>query len=92
MRRNFAIGAITLYICTSIYSGIVIRPLAETAKDLEKSISKEDLPEEDSEPGFIPLPFTLRQEDGLPYRGSDPEWQAFVKLSKDPESLKRIQS
>lgn len=59
---------------------------------MEKTLDEESRKElmEANEPLFIPFPGTTREVKPRPYRGSDPEWQEFVKFSKDPELGKRI--
>jgi hypothetical protein len=39
---------------------------------------------------FIPFPLTMKKIPGQPYRGSDPEWREFVRLSKDPQAQRRV--
>jgi len=39
---------------------------------------------------LIPLPFTKTTFPSEPYRGSDPEWREFVKVSRDPALQQRI--
>jgi hypothetical protein len=39
---------------------------------------------------LIPLPFTKTTFPSEPYRGSDPEWREFVKVSRDPVLQQRI--
>lgn len=45
--------------------------------------------EEDDNSLFIPFPGTTRQVNPPPYKGSDPEWQEFLKFSKDQGRQKR---
>ena len=40
---------------------------------------------------FFPIPFTTRVVESPPYRGSDPEWQAFIRVNNDRELLRSIQ-
>lgn len=46
--------------------------------------------EEEDKPLFIPFPGTTKQLKPVPYRGSDPEWQAFIKFSQDQDLAKRV--
>jgi hypothetical protein len=39
---------------------------------------------------FIPFPLTLEKFDPQPYTGRDPEWQEFVRISKDRALLNNI--
>ncbi|KAL2270732.1 hypothetical protein VTJ83DRAFT_103 [Remersonia thermophila] len=38
-----------------------------------------------TEPRFIPFPFTTKARPPEYYSGSSPEWQEFVRISKDPK-------
>ncbi|KAK6948935.1 hypothetical protein Daesc_009007 [Daldinia eschscholtzii] len=48
--------------------------------------------EEEFDPFFIPLPFTTRLVPSPPYKYTDPEWQAFIKVNQDREKVRGIQS
>lgn len=39
---------------------------------------------------FIPFPGTTKQLPVTPYRGSDPEWQEFIKFSQDLTAGKKV--
>lgn len=41
---------------------------------------------------FLPFPFTTEEVKQPLYRGSDPEWQTFVKISQDKKLLQEIKS
>jgi hypothetical protein len=45
---------------------------------------------ENQKPIFIPFPGTTKKLKPKPYRGSDPEWQEFVKFSKDRPLQNRV--
>ncbi|KAH8648087.1 hypothetical protein BGZ60DRAFT_535213 [Tricladium varicosporioides] len=80
--KSALIFSIALYVSTSIYGKVVLEPLANFASTLPPP------PEEDEEHDhdhnlFVPFPGTVKQLKPRPYRGSDPEWQEFVKFSKD---------
>ena len=66
-----------------LYDSVVFAPLAQL-----------DLPDEEemkaTPPLFIPFPGTTEQLEPQPYRGSDPEWQEFIKFSKDQAEGKRV--
>ena len=70
--------------CWIIFDALVLAPLDQVADELEV----DDEPEEDSI--FIPFPGTTKLVQPSPYRGTDPEWQEYVKFSKDPALGKRI--
>ncbi|KAI2638466.1 hypothetical protein GGS21DRAFT_441236 [Xylaria nigripes] len=44
---------------------------------------RQELEELEASPTFIPFPGFTRMVDSKPYRGSDPEWQAYLKVNKD---------
>jgi len=81
-----------VYLGCSVLDAMVLEPLA---RNLDETL--EDLPDDGEEEGeeeegslFIPFPGTTKQLEPKPYRGSDPEWQAFIKFSKDQELVKRV--
>jgi hypothetical protein len=55
-----------------------------------KNIPEDEFDEEDEDPLFIPFPGTTKQKKPEPYRGSDPEWQEFIKFSKDQALAKSV--
>ncbi|KAK2594265.1 hypothetical protein QQS21_008044 [Conoideocrella luteorostrata] len=51
----------------------------------------EELAEEEDEPLlFLPFPFTTTEVKQPPYKGSDPEWLAFLAVNKDLQAQKDI--
>jgi hypothetical protein len=77
-----AVYFITFYVLTDVYSRLVLDPLEKAATEALGELPAEEL-EEVEEPIFIPFPGTVKELKRRPYRGSDPEWQEFVKFSKD---------
>lgn len=78
--RNAAIGAGVMYVCWSAYfTRVVVPPIADHI-------------EEDGAPIFFPFPFTSKVVESRPYKGSDPEWQAYIRISKDKDLLLKIKS
>jgi hypothetical protein len=79
-------------LCWQVYNRVVLDPLEEAAiealKDMDKSVQKEI--EEDDRPLFVPFPGTTKQVTPRPYRGSDPEWQEYIKFSKNQALGKRV--
>jgi len=73
----------TLY---AIFTTVVLSPLDKL--DLDEETAKEM--DEQGGSIFIPFPGTIKQVQPPPYRGSDPEWQEYVKFSKDPALGRRI--
>ena len=72
---------ITAYVGISIYERLVLDPLDRALEQELKELPAEEL--EEDKPLFIPFPGTTKELKPKPYRGSDPEWQEFVKFSKD---------
>ncbi|RFU32774.1 hypothetical protein B7463_g3555, partial [Scytalidium lignicola] len=68
---------------------IVLEPLERAALEALKNVPEKELQEEDG-PIFIPFPGTTKQINPPPYRGSDPEWQEFIKFNKDQELAKNV--
>jgi len=77
-----AVYFITCYILADVYTRLVLDPLEKAAADALEGLPADEL-EEVEEPIFIPFPGTVKELKRRPYRGSDPEWQEFVKFSKD---------
>ena len=67
----------------------MLDPLERAAVEAMKDMP-EELTEEDHKPMFIPFPGTTKQLKAKPYRGSDPEWQEFIKFSKDQKLAQRV--
>lgn len=64
--------------------------LRRNPRDTDTSADEErDKETEDGAPMFIPLTWSRLQEGEL-YAASDPEWQAFVQLSKDRKKLQNL--
>lgn len=72
-------------LCSWTYNNFVFRPL-------EQAMDDPDLPEleEEMQPMFFPLPLTWKEVKQASYRGSDPEWQEFIKLSKQQDLIQQI--
>ncbi|KAI9744422.1 MAG: hypothetical protein M1818_001951 [Claussenomyces sp. TS43310] len=90
---SIVVGTVTLVVCYTLLNRVLLSPLDRIADDLENSLderTKKELDEEEIEPLFIPFPGTTRQVKPRPYRGNDPEWQEFIKFSKDPTLGKRV--
>jgi hypothetical protein len=87
--RAFAATCAAYYVCWEWYDYNVLGRLASALDDDDEPLSDEEL--EELEPLFIPFPFTTRQIESLPYRGIDPEWQAFVKISKDQKIVRSLE-
>ncbi len=84
---------IGFYACYQLYSKLILDPLESAASEAIKNLSEEEIREMESEeqkPFFIPFPGTTKQLPPKPYKGSDPEWQEFVKFSKDKDLAKQV--
>jgi hypothetical protein len=69
-----------------VFTAVVLSPLDNL--ELDEETAKEI--DEQGASIFIPFPGTIKQVQPLPYRGTDPEWQEYIKFSKDPALGKRI--
>lgn len=78
--RNVAIGAGVLYVCWSVYlTRVVVPPIAKHI-------------EEDGTPIFFPFPFTSKVVESRPYKGTDPEWQEYIRIARDRDLLLKIRT
>lgn len=94
--RTFLLGAGISLGCYHLYWSTVLNPFLrhidreyESLSAAEKQALDEEI-EEESEPWFIPFPLTTKQVAQPPYKGADPEWQQYVKISKDLELQQKI--
>jgi hypothetical protein len=76
----------TFAILYGVFTSVVFSPLDNLSLDEETAREVE----EQGGSIFIPFPGTIKQVQPPPYRGSDPEWQEYIKFSKDPALGKRI--
>ncbi|KAI1743406.1 hypothetical protein F4680DRAFT_410047 [Xylaria scruposa] len=76
----------------ALYEGLIRVLIALVdEEDLEMTEEeRQELEEAEEEPFFIPFPGFTQTVEPVPYRGSDPEWQAYIKVSKNPELLDSI--
>ncbi|KAL3425715.1 hypothetical protein PVAG01_02506 [Phlyctema vagabunda] len=89
--RGMIVSFVVIYVCYSLYSRVVFDPLEVAATEALKGMPDDSEDHEDERPPFfIPFPGTTRVVKPVPYRGSDPEWQEFVKFSKDQALSKKI--
>ena len=67
------------------FTRTVLAPLDRATEELENEESEADSETtKDLEDWFfIPFPGTIKQIPQLPFRGTDPEWEAYVKFNKD---------
>ncbi|KAL7620823.1 hypothetical protein AAE478_009821 [Parahypoxylon ruwenzoriense] len=92
--KNFIIAGCIYYACYQAYAVSVFGTLGAWLDEQEEGMTKterEELAEDMLEPLFIPLPFTTKMVESPPYRYSDPEWKAFVSVSKDRDLMRAIQ-
>lgn len=88
--RGVLTSIFTFYVCYTFYCHFVLDPLERAATEALKNMPDDDDEEEDEKPLFIPFPGTTKMIEPVPYRGSDPEWQEFIKFSRDTALSKRI--
>ncbi|KAI0169969.1 hypothetical protein GGR52DRAFT_552387 [Hypoxylon sp. FL1284] len=86
---NLVMAGCVYYACYRVYMAAVFRPWAES----DETTTAAEEAEEDEWPGYaIPLPFTTRMVDSPPYKGTDPEWQTYIKLNKNKELLLNVRA
>ncbi|UNI23351.1 hypothetical protein JDV02_009177 [Purpureocillium takamizusanense] len=91
-----AFTTFALYACWQIFATVVIDPLLDWADHEWEALSEkekqemEEFTEEDEPILFLPFPFTTKEVQQLPYKGSDPEWAMFVAVNKDKQLQKDI--
>jgi hypothetical protein len=87
--RMLALYFVTFYVCIDVYNHLVLDPLERAAMEALQDLPAE-AEEEAEEPIFIPFPGTVKELKRKPYRGSDPEWQEFVRFSKDKNAQTKV--
>ncbi|EDN95958.1 hypothetical protein SS1G_12164 [Sclerotinia sclerotiorum 1980 UF-70] len=87
--RNIAINVIVAVVCFEVYTRLVLGPLDKAAEEASKDIPDDEF-QEAEQPLFIPFPGTTKELPIIPYKGTDPEYQEFIKISKDPKLLNKI--
>jgi hypothetical protein len=94
--RRALFTTIVLYTCWQIFVTVVFDPLLDWAdaewdalSDKEKE-EVQNMGEEDEPILFLPFPFTTKEVKQPLYRGSDPEWETFVKVNQDTKLQKEI--
>jgi hypothetical protein len=80
------------YICAQVYLALVVDPLLDHLyEDVEVVAGPAEDDDEEEDPFiFIPFPFGIYAVAQPPYKGSDPEWKAFVKVNKDMKLQREI--
>ncbi|KAI9172168.1 hypothetical protein HJFPF1_01661 [Paramyrothecium foliicola] len=91
---NETTTGVIYYMCWQIWASFVLDSLLDWLDELEMNLSdkeKQELEELEEEPlFFLPFPFGIQSVEQPPYKGSDPEWQMFVKVNKDQKLQKEI--
>ncbi|KAI0839270.1 hypothetical protein F5Y06DRAFT_31065 [Hypoxylon sp. FL0890] len=93
--RNFIIAGCVYYLCFQVYKSSVFSTISAWLDEEEKQLTKKErkeIEEEMLEPITIPLPLTTKLVASEPYKGTDPEWKAFVRVSKNRELMRSLQS
>ncbi|KAI0452376.1 hypothetical protein F5B21DRAFT_483895 [Xylaria acuta] len=94
-RKRPKISSLLIYAGVScvLYEGFTRALIALVdEEDLEMTEQERQELEEEAKPMFIPFPGFTQKIQPLPYRGSDPEWQAYIKVSQDGELLVSIRN
>lgn len=89
IHRNIFITGIALYACYNIYIQIVLGPFDKALRETAKHLPDDEF-HEPAPPLFIPFPGTTKQLPIVPYKGNDPEFQEFMKISKDEDLLNQL--
>ncbi|KAI1415057.1 hypothetical protein F5Y13DRAFT_197060 [Hypoxylon sp. FL1857] len=93
--RNFILAGCMYYLCYEIYKSSVVSTFSAWLDEQERQLTKderEEMEEEMLEPIFIPLPLTTKLVMSEPYKSTDPEWKAFIRVNKNRELVRSIQS
>ncbi|OTB01264.1 hypothetical protein M426DRAFT_323653 [Hypoxylon sp. CI-4A] len=93
--RNFVVAGCVYYVCYQVYKASVFGTLSSWLEEQDRQLTsdeRDEMEEDIFEPIFISLPFTTRAVVSPPYKGSDPEWQAFIRVNKNRELVRGIQS
>jgi len=80
-KMPMTLKSITIHVIV-IFAGWQVFNMA-IASAIPKEFLEAEREEEDMKPLFIPFPGTVKQLPPKPYAGNSPEWQEFIKLSKD---------
>jgi hypothetical protein len=91
------LAGFVFYTCWQIFAFIVIDPLLDWADSEWESLSEKEKKEVENQASkegnhilFLPFPFTTKEVEQPPYKGSDPEWQAFLTINKDSDLQKAL--
>ncbi|KAK8058053.1 hypothetical protein PG994_008501 [Apiospora phragmitis] len=94
---HFVGGAMAYYISYKLYEHITSEHIGKllereiaTMSPQERKQLKRDMEEDESDPFTIPLPLTTKLVQPMPYKGTDPEWQMFIKVAKDKDLMESI--
>lgn len=83
--------SIVVYACFQVYWKVIVDPLEKAADEVLEELPDDELDEADlDKPFFIPFPGTTKQLKPVPYKGSDPEWQEFIKFSKNQKLAQKV--
>ncbi|KAI1436897.1 hypothetical protein GGR50DRAFT_179370 [Xylaria sp. CBS 124048] len=83
---KFGIAYAAYRVVTRILARAVDDELSEMTEQEQRAVEALD-----AEPIFIPFPGFTQEVYPLPYRGSDPEWQAYMKINEHPDLLLSVQ-
>ncbi|KAK8012873.1 hypothetical protein PG991_010248 [Apiospora marii] len=94
---HFLGACMAYYVAYNVYTRAVSGQIGKLLEQQIASMSpqerkqlKKDMEEDDSGPLTIPLPLTTKLVEPMPYRGTDPEWQMFIKVAKDKDLMESI--
>ncbi|RKF62803.1 hypothetical protein OnM2_030042 [Erysiphe neolycopersici] len=85
--KDFLIPLGFAFIFSWTYNVFVLGPLEQAVDDPDLAELEDEIQQQ---PLFFPLPLTWKEIKQASYRGSDPEWQEFIKLSKQQDVIQQI--
>ncbi|KAK4187909.1 hypothetical protein QBC35DRAFT_217328 [Podospora australis] len=91
-RFKFLATFVKLFLAVQVFDKCIAGPLVKFLKeDPEAIAAAKEQEEEDEDLGmFFPFPLTLKRHEPEPYSGKDPEWQEFIRMSKDKDLMIKI--
>ncbi|RDA86849.1 hypothetical protein CP532_1409 [Ophiocordyceps camponoti-leonardi (nom. inval.)] len=83
-----AFSAVLYYLCLNVFLSTVGQAMVDWSDEEWEALSeaeRREIEKEESEGAvymFLPMPFSTIKVPQPPYRGSDPEWKTFVRISR----------
>ncbi|TGJ86371.1 hypothetical protein E0Z10_g2365 [Xylaria hypoxylon] len=94
LRNRFKASNVLITIAFSYtFYELLTRALVGLLDEAELELTeqeRQELEEEEAEPMFIPFPGFTQMVEPPPYRSTDPEWRAYIKVSRNQALLTSI--